>query len=417
MNNVSIALRAQDFHEGLRHIGAFGPKEANYSNTLLIGKAASLAMHLRGLIYIKDIKQLMYAASALGIGQELPLVLQELEEVDFVSIVKNGSKIKRIDIRIPEFHDGYTELGARWKLLEPTELEEVSLAALNRLYQGPIPQRNLLSEFKTSKTEEGVLLDIMKSGQLLCIQPIDGEPTAYTPLAVDGNPTKYLEWASKFPGDVPTILEKLKDSQGMSIDDPAISKCQALVEAISTGVLMPVQVQGTTGVRHFIFAPRGGLSQEQRVILDKARAIVSCVRYGQSFAASRKIFSPTRVLEKLRDDKTFKRGHPDLFDQYGLLVEKLIGHPIEEPNGLWNFQIDDTAENMKAITVAIEMIKHGDSPSVGLEVDAEKELMSPTGYLGPISARPKLLAQVSPSKETRTEIVRQMTKLLRGVSS
>jgi hypothetical protein len=85
MDSITIALRAQDFHEGLRHVGTFGPKDVYYSKTLIIGKAATLAMHLRGLLYINDFMQLQYAASSLGIGQELPLVLHELEEVDFLS--------------------------------------------------------------------------------------------------------------------------------------------------------------------------------------------------------------------------------------------------------------------------------------------------------------------------------------------
>ncbi|MEX0829895.1 MAG: hypothetical protein WD032_06600 [Nitrospirales bacterium] len=247
MDNVTIALRAQDFHEGLRHVGAFGPKDVYYSKTLIIGKAATLAMHLRGLLFIENVEQLQYAASSLGIGQELPLILKELEEVDFLSIVRAGDDIKRIDLKIPEFRDGYTDLGERWKLLKPTEVEEASIKTLDRLYRGPVAKDKLLDEFKTGK--EAILLDVMRSGQLLSVQPVDGQSMAFTPLAVDGNPGQYLAWSSKFPGDIPDVIDTLQASQGLSIDDPRIAKTAAVQTAISTGVLMPVQVTGSTGLR------------------------------------------------------------------------------------------------------------------------------------------------------------------------
>jgi hypothetical protein len=86
MDSLIIGLRSQDIHESLKNTAAFGPKEVHYKKTLLIGKAAALAMHLRGLLYIKDYVQLEYAAASLGISSiELPTVLHELEEIDFIS--------------------------------------------------------------------------------------------------------------------------------------------------------------------------------------------------------------------------------------------------------------------------------------------------------------------------------------------
>src|SRR5688572_122352 len=115
MNPIQIALRAQDFHESLRATGVFGPKEVVFKRTLLVGKAASLAMHLRGLLYVDDVSQLEYVAASLGIpALELPTVLRELEEVSFVSVVKKDDEINRVECRIPEFRSGYEDLGERW---------------------------------------------------------------------------------------------------------------------------------------------------------------------------------------------------------------------------------------------------------------------------------------------------------------
>lgn len=418
MDSVLIGLRAQDFHESLKNTSAFGPKEVCYKKTLLVGKAAVLAMHLRGLLYVKDYTQLEYAAASLGISSlELPVVLHELEEIDFISIVKSGSIIRRVDIRIPEFRSGYKDLGERLKQLIPSEVEKASIVTLAKLYEGPIDKDRLVKSIGLNSTQISIMVDVMESGLLLATQTIDGEPLIYTPLAVDGNPSVYLKWAQKFPDEVADAIQLLKTHQGTPLSDPSIFNNTAIGAAVDTGVLMPVEVNGATGVQRFVFAPHGGLSQEEYVILDKARAILACVRYGQRFSSGKRIIYPRLILERLRDHKRFKRGHPDLMTQYGLLSEKFIGHPIDEGNGMWNFEVDDTEENMKALDISLDMLEHGDAPSAKIDLDAQRALLSPSGYQGPISTRMRLSKGIKTSPKTRAEIIRQMGNLMRGVVS
>lgn len=418
MDPLLIGLRAQDCHEGLKSTAPFGPKDVNYRTTLVIGKAASLAMHLRGLLYIKDVGQLQYAASSLGISSlETDAVLHELEEVDFISTLRSGGQVQRIDIRVPEFRSGYIDLGERWKQLHPSEVEQASLDILQKLHSGPADKAELMESAGLDAGKQAIMLDVMESGLLVATETVEGQPLIYTPLAVDGSPTVYLQWAKKFPTEVSRAIKTLMDHQGMPLSDPLIATNTALNDAILTGVLMPVKVSGATGEQRFVFAPHGSLSPEEGVIMDKARAILGCVRYGQKFAQGRSIKYPRLILEQLRDYKHFKKGHPDLFTQYGLLAEKLIGHPVDEGNGRWNFEIDDTDENMKAINVAIEMLQHGDAPSARIDLDAKKALLSSSGYEGPISTRVRLSKTIKSSTETRSEIIRQMSNLMRGVSS
>jgi hypothetical protein len=349
MDSWNIGLRTQDFHEGLKLTTYFPQKDVHYKNTLLIGKAATLAMHLRGLLYIENYQSLEYAASTLGInGLELERVLRELEEVDFVRVIKIGEEIKRIEIKVPEFRSGYSELGQRWKELNPSELEKSGIIVLNQLIRGPAKRFSFFDSLGIDNQTEAMICDVMKAGHLLEIQPVAGEEMVYSPLAVDGNPNIYLNWAKMFPNEVASAMNLLKTNQGIPIADSIVSKNSALKAAIHTGVLMPIQVSGATGEQQFIFAPVGNLTNEERVILDKARAIVSCVRYGEKFAAGRPIKDANAILRTLRSNKRFKRGHPDLFSQYGLLVEKMIGRPFRDKGGFWNFAVDDTPENMKA---------------------------------------------------------------------
>lgn len=418
MDPTLIGLRTQDFHESLKVVTTFGPKEVKFKNTLLIGKASSLAMHLRGLLYIDQYEQIEYAAASLGINSiELPAVLRELETIDFIRITKSGEQVKRIDIKVPEFRSGYFELGKRWQDLRPNELEQAGIASLEHLHHGPVAVPVLQSKYSLNSNEFAIMSDVMMCGQLLAIQTVDGTPTAYSPLAVDGNPSAYLQWAKKFPNEVTAAIETLTQSQGLAMSDGRIASNKTLMDAIQTGVIMPVTVSGATGAQRFLFAPRGGLAPEEKTILDKSRAILSCVRYGQSFSQGVAIKYPRRILEVLRDNKQFTRGHPDLMSQYGLLAEKLIGHPFEESTNRWNFRIDDTDENMKALNIAIEMLEYGTSSSVSIDLDAQKALLSPSQYQGPASTRPRMTSDPVVSEETRADIIRELTKLTRGMNT
>ena len=168
-------------------------------------------------------------------------------------------------------------------------------------------------------------------------------------------------------------------------------------------------------MNEFLFAPRGGLASEERIILDKARAILACVRYGQKFAAGRPILYPKRILETLRDNKRFRRGHPDLYSQYGVLVEKLIGHPIQESSDRWNFVINDTPENMKAFDIAISLLEIGESPAARIDLEARNALLGTANYLSPPSTRARLAKSFKGSPETQAEIIRQLSAIGRGM--
>lgn len=416
MDPLLIGLRTQDFHESLKVVSTFGPKEVKFKNTLLIGKAASLAMHLRGLLYINHLEQLEYAAASLGINSlELPVVLRELEVLDFIRLTKSGDEIKRIDVKVPEFRSGYAELGQRWLQLRPNEIEQGGVETLETLHHGPVTMSSLQNQVALHNRDFAIMNDVMKCGQLLAVQTVDGTPTAYSPLAVDGNPSAYLQWARRFPGEVKSAIDTLSQAQGLSLTDHRLARNPTIMDAVQTGVLMPVTVNGATGSQKFLFAPRGGLAPEEKTVLDKARAILSCVRYGQNFAQGVAIKYPRRILEILRDNKQFKRGHPDLMSQYGLLAEKLIGHPFEESSDRWNFRIDDTEENMKALNTAIEMLEYGTSASVTIDLDAQKALLSPSQYQGPATTRARMTTDPEISTETRADIIRELTKLTRGM--
>ncbi|MBU2702936.1 hypothetical protein Ga0466249_004071 [Sporomusaceae bacterium BoRhaA] len=416
MKSHNIALRAQDFQEALKETSSFGPKEVHFRNTILIGKAASLSMHLKGLNYIEDIDGLMYAAAELGITSiELEIVLRQLEEVDFISVIKSGTDIKRVDIRVPVFRNAYEDLGNLWSSKNPTETEKFGVELLDKLLISPIKEEIFVNT-GLSPTGVAILKDVMTAGQLIKIEPVSGEKIVYSPLAVDANPINYLKWAERHTDSVANLVNTLNANQGIPISSSLIPNKETLEDAILTGVLMPVRIIGATGEQNFIFSPKGGLNNEERVIMDKARALLACVRYGQNFAAGTPIKYPRSILTQLRSNKRFAKGHPDLYSQYGILVEKLVGRPVKEGSNKWNLEIIDTDENLKALDVAIDMLEMGASPTAHLNLEAQKAIISPHGYQGPTSTRPRLATVIQGSAATRAEIVTNLISIARGVS-
>lgn len=415
MDKHLIGIRTQDFQDGLKETKPFGPKESYFGKTLLVGKAAILAMHIKGLLYIDSYISLQYAAAELGISSvELPIVLRKLEEVDFVSVVGDQDNPKRVEVRVPEFRDGYEELGELWEQQHPTDVERAGIETLNSLITAPIAEQEL-QQLGLSSTEYSSMFDVMQSGQLLRLQTISGTRLAYTPLAVDENPEKYLKWSQNYDDDeIGDVLKLLTNYQGMPQSSPQVSGKSIVQQGVLSGVFMPVKIKGATGEQGFIFAPKGGLKPEERVILDKARAILACVRYGEHFAAGVPIKYPQLILQQLRDHKQFKRGHSDLNTQYSLLATKGIGRPFKLQNGRWNFKINDTPENLKALDVAAEMLTMGDTPTTKTNMRAYTALFAPTQYTSPLSSRTILANSIQSSEETMSDVVEKVCRLMRG---
>ncbi|GCE16772.1 hypothetical protein [Dictyobacter kobayashii] len=311
----SIGLRAQEFHEGLKDIHAFGPREAHLQTTILIGKAASLATHLKGLIYVDNMQALRYLAAELGISSiELQPVLRVLEDVDFASVVTAGSQIKRIELRVPELRNGYNDLGERWLQLEPGEIEQSAIALLENVAAFPQGELAIREDLGLDDRVFNTIFTIGAEGALLDkYETPTGDTILYSPLTVEEKPQSLISLAQKFPeSDVIAALHEVKRRQGLVMELVSNSGRSVMDQAVLLGVLSPVQLTMGRQNRIFLFSPRGGLEKEERTILEKARAILACVRCGEHYAETRKILYPRRILETLRDSKTFRYPRPDI---------------------------------------------------------------------------------------------------------
>jgi hypothetical protein len=159
------------------------------------------------------------------------------------------------------------------------------------------------------------------------------------------------------------------------------------------------------------------LSKEEYVILDKARAILGCVRCGEHFANIRKVFDPIAIVRTLMLRKTFKYSRPDVPQQYGLLVKKGIASisPDRFRSGFYHLHFIDTTENMKALRVALELLQVGDISKTGITVNAADFLLSPGSYAGPLTSRAKMMRTPATNAKVEMDIVMEISKLARGV--
>lgn len=143
MDREIIGRRSQDVQSGLRDVSDLRVS-ATIPVTRQIGMAAQLAVHIRGLDTIENIVGFHHFCSNLGITSDsLPTVLGTLEQIGWIRVVPNVFAPKRIEENIPFFQELYGLLGEQWSARKPGELEQATMAIIDRLTVAPVPLETL----------------------------------------------------------------------------------------------------------------------------------------------------------------------------------------------------------------------------------------------------------------------------------
>jgi hypothetical protein len=410
MDDYSIGLRVLDIEHGFRETRPDAQIQGELANSLLLGKAANIALHLRGFNVISDLRGLRYVAAELGVGStELTSVLYELEAMERVRLIRTGTQIKRVEVVVPALRDGFEVIGARWRDLQPTEIEQGSVAALADAVVRPYDEARLTTDLGMPRELAGTVLEIGEAGTYLRRHRLDtGEKVVYSPLYGDSNPEKALKVVQKYGDDkVRQLIERVRGEQGIpigSLKDGGFAN-----EAVLSGLVLAPAVRE----RQFVFTPQQGIVPEEAIILDKARAIVSCVRYGQHFADVTKIFSPRAIIDALIQRKGLK-PHSEHLEQYGLLVKKGIGRVEQVLGNRWKFTINDTDDNMKALKVARDLLETGDGVHQQVDDEAKAKILNPkASYSTPVAQRVRLNKAVK-TKNADLQTTRAISDLIRG---
>ena len=339
----------------------------DYEATRTAGQAARLAMLIRGQDVIDDEQRLKkLAAIELGLSPpEYAAAMRLLMEGDLVEerTTRQGKRVLNEKVNRLIHAENYRRIGELWLSRDQrSPKEEALIYTLDRVIQSPavVDQIDALQNLK--RPDRDAVLEL--GGNAGIVDSVDEEKRIYySPLLWDVSPKKlaaFLKQADQT--SFSQILMKTKNRPGSdftNLEDPLV------VQAVSGGILPSYRVTSTGGPRVYGFSPYTGellTCDEEKVILDKARALVACLRYGGEAATITRIKNPLWILKAITDPSRSYRlkPHSELKLQYGMLIGKQLGRIIQTPNGRYIFELIPTEDNLRACAIAKELLSYGE---------------------------------------------------------
>ncbi len=365
-----IGLRLYELESAFAsNLDPTSPRLRSYKNSRRLGQAARLCQLIRGHDVIEDPDKLeAIAAVQLKIDpMHFDSVLQVLEEADLIEQRKGKiyEKVRQID-----FGENYERVGAIWQQRTKDPREEITVHALDELVEFPQMASELNALAGADAAVQNQVLEVASNARLIEILSVGlGEPMLFAPMLWDLDPKRVSSAVTQLGtgSGLKQIMGKIQGAQsGTELPLLQLSpKEQALAaKAVTIGLLPTFPVTSVAGEKSFTFTPYSGAlitEPAEREILSKARAIVSCVRYGQKYAGASKILYPGALLRALLDpsrDHSLK-SHSETKQQYGQLVLRGVGRIVQ--HGSWHiFQLIPSDENKRAVRLAIELLNRNE---------------------------------------------------------
>lgn len=424
MNNIKplkIGLRSQDIQTSVQDVD-LGALSSETKNIRLIGMAERLAIHIRGTDVIDDYKKVEYIASQFGIDSLLlPTVLEVLQELEWVRVDRKGTKINKIEESVPYFRDIYSTAGEYFNNSNPSEIEKATIAVCDSLALSPLTEEEIRKKLGLDDKAYRMVLDIGKSGKFIeeYISPKTKETVLYSPLYWIENPHKLqtmYNLIKNFGGDrVYEVLKNIREYQGLPLMDEILKSDydtlsednKIIAEAIRRGIILAPEINSFRGKKNFAFIPQIGIPFEEKIILEKAMAILACIRYGEHFGLITRIKYPEAILDSLLSLPYRIGPHTEIRMQYAILVGRGVGKifPDRLTKDRYYFELIPTEENKKAVKLAKDLLKVGELlEERGLSKDLQKVLFYPGSYEEAIRTLPKLKKPAYISSETQGNI-------------
>ncbi|MGQ4374772.1 hypothetical protein ACN6K9_001643 [Streptomyces sp. SAS_267] len=370
MDRFDEGLRCQDVHAGLRNVDPNSGTLEPLMDTQMIGMAASLAALIRGQEVIDNAAALRaVAAEQLDVNQFAfdPVVLA-LEDLGFVEgVQRSGGKITRFTESVPYYDDLYARLGEAWRNRRPSETEEQMVRLVDYLADGPVPQEEVASKVGLDSAALPLLLEVGERAELLKrIQVPDGD-VLYSPFFGFENPQVITELVRDHGSDqLAEAFAAVRGEQGL----PVVDTQPLLQDAIARGLLLAPAVQRPDGtLQPFAALPYildRDLLRGRKPVLDKAMAVLACLRCGQHFGGYTSLpgHALVDVIDKLLDpNRGFLRPHEAHERQYRLIhAAGLVAFdPDPKPGGNWVMpRFIDTPDNREALRIARDLISFGE---------------------------------------------------------
>ncbi|MET8198064.1 hypothetical protein [Micromonospora taraxaci] len=382
LDDVRVGLRCHDVHNGLRNVDPHSATAAPLADTRIVGMAASLASLIRGQDVISDSEALKsIVVEELDISpwafKEAIGLLEQAGMIDDVQ--RRGQKIVSFTETVPFHQDLYQRLGGTWRDGEPSQLEQEMLAVVDRLAFSPVPAEEMENELGLDRGDVPRLLEVGKASDLIKgVSLIDGE-VLYSPFFGFENPDLLTQLLQDHgTGRFAEELAAVRNHQGLpfnEVDYPALADAVSRGFIAAPTVLRPDKVEQSFATLPYL--PDKTLLTVRKAVLEKALAVVACVRCGEHFGGATKAHAPARLLTALLDpNRNYSLApHGSHKRQYQVLYKLQIVDFI--PSGNWVYpKLIVTDDNVEAVRLARDLLTYGEPMEDRTGDDTAKDLLS-----------------------------------------
>ncbi len=401
MDTYEVGLRCQDVNSGLRTFDAASPSLTPLKKTRLVGMAADLAALVRETPLVSDMGALeSVAAAELDIpSTSFDAVLSVLEAAELVELTRSTGDVTGLTSNVPYYRDLYTTLGGAWKERHPSQLEEEIVAVVDQLASGPLPAEMLVEKVGIEAADTEHILRLGTDAHLIkAVSGVEGT-ILYSPFTAFENPSLLNDLAEKHGGEQLLVeFEALRNRQGLAVTQ---ERYPMLYDAIARGLVLAPSVE----------LPRGGGDQPfatlpytldrellvgEKPVLDKALAVLACIRCGEEFGGYSDLPDAVAAIDKLLREGELN-PHSSSERQYLLMRNKgVVAYgPDPMPWGKWVVPtLIDTPDNRRALTIARELLTLGETMA-GRDAEGARGILATNArYLNPMKTvsanRPRL---------------------------
>jgi hypothetical protein len=372
-----------------------------YDSLRLVGMAAVLAVHLKGTDELSFEVLRKVSDHYFDIpSYALKSVLEVLAETELVRLQSEGKSIKTVVPTVPFFTNVYRLVGEYSRTEGVNEHEQLVLEMLSKLKERPHNQDALQFNLGANPGIMKRTIDITERGKIIRSHRARGQNIIVSPLYfADGLEALADLAAARGLGELTSLLNKIKAGQGWPLEmilsqstiagnDVSSDEKRLLQKLTQENILKPPSLSAGGKDYNFVFTPRPGegrLNASNRIIYEKAMALVSAVRKGQLLPEAYRIRSPYLILRALKE-RGYIRASTEAGLQYTNLVRLRVGRLEHSGGGWYRFSLIDTPENTDAISLAIGLVAGGTLSNLEANQEARLALAKDEAYIDSVIA-------------------------------
>ncbi|OUQ85218.1 hypothetical protein B5G50_27915 [Brevibacillus brevis] len=285
MKKDLYSLRCQDLHNAVHtNVDPTSGFLTDYTSTRIVGMAGQVISTIHGMDVVDYERFEPIAAHQYGIDSLwLEKVFNVLQGCELVELKGKKNRPEKVHIKSKYLKNNYDILSDYLTAEMTTKDVEIStIDILQNLSVSPLTTQDIKDKYNLAEEEIKKLKLFGTESQLLQFTQLEGEDFLIsTPMYWDENAEKaHAVMVDHSPVAFKSAMEKIKSYQGFPVDTLSNSVMGALV---SKGIL-PTPIVRMNGTDHpFLFTPYN-TKPEEKIVLEKARDILACVRCGQHFA-------------------------------------------------------------------------------------------------------------------------------------